>query len=185
MAYDGFLTNPPAAGALEFVEKITITGAAVGSIEFENLDGSVDGYYELRGQVELTNPGAPGGADRLLVLPNGFDPAQETVLTKHVGGAAPTEISAPRLAIMLANTRQTLSFRAGLWAPTGHGPRGFFAEAVAGAGAGNQDRFSAKGIWNNDASNIVSLELLLADNTNGQVSELDQFTEIALWKRPF
>lgn len=172
-------------GALEFVETITITGAAVGSIEFENLDGNADGYYELRGQVELTNPGGPAAGDRLLVLPGGFTPAQETVLTKHVGAAAPSEISAPRLAIMLANTRQTLSFRAGLWAPTAHGPRGFFAEAVAGAGAGNQDRFSAKGIWDNDLSNIVSLELLLADNTNSQVNELDQFTEVTLWRRPF
>lgn len=172
-------------GALELVETIEITGAAVGTIEFQNLDGDVDAYYELRGQVELTNPGAPAGADRLLVLPNGFSTLQESVLSQYIGLGAPTEVSAPRLAIMTANTRQTFSFRAGLWSKLGNGPRGFFAECVLGAGAGVQDRTLAKGIWNNDSSNIVSLEVLLADNTNSQVNELDQFTQITLWRRPF
>ena len=175
------------AGGLTLVSAQTISGSAVDRFTFSGLDGDADGQYEI--WWYLVRSATPFAVQ---IRPNGLTSNLEGIVTDMVGVGAPSQTANDRLEWTLGMQRTQAWGQIRFWADRNGGTapqlvRGGHSEAgehQLDAG-GNMRRWLASGYWNENTTNITSLELVAVSGTGTPVTAWGVGSQATLWKRTF
>lgn len=131
-------------------------GAPATTVSFSGLDGDKDVAYDIIGVFPFNS-----GATDVVLRPNGVSSNQRGVVITSANGGAATPGALNSLFLTSTTTAgQSSFFRATLQARRGAGARLATTQSGFGTGAGAISAQTGTSIWQEDSTNILSLDIV-------------------------